>query len=49
MKKSGMLIVTVFTFGLVAGLTLNNFGDMVISPVITGDTNSPIMSFAASL
>ena len=33
MKKSRILIVTVFAFGLVAGLTLENYGDRVISPV----------------
>jgi len=33
MSRPRILIVAVFAFGLVAGLTLNNYGDMVISPV----------------
>ena len=33
MSRPRILIVAVFAFGLVAGLTLKNYGDMVISPV----------------
>jgi len=33
MSRPRIIIIAVFAFGLVAGLTLKNYGDMVISPV----------------